>query len=114
MGQKVTKNQIETQEAWTSVTYQNSWVTFGATYGGMRYMKDSLGFVHLEGLMKSGTMGQVAFTLPTGYRPGFQQYLLCASNGGSGIIDLATNGTVTPQIGSNASFGINVVFKAEN
>ena len=50
------------QEAWITPTLIN-----GAD-GTIRYMKDSLGFVHIEGLLNRGTSGPY-LRLPVGYRP---------------------------------------------
>ncbi len=102
------------QQAWQTLSLNGSWVPFGGAYIAPRYMKDSLGFVHVEGLIKSGTMGTVAATLPAGYRPGGQHYWGSASSGAIGIADVATNGTITPQVGSNGSFMMDYIFKAEN
>jgi len=102
------------QEAWQNATLTNGWVHFGGAYANVSYMKDSLGFVHLRGIMKSGTMGQVAFTLPVGYRPGAQIYQISASNGSVAICDIAASGTVTPQVGTNPSYSVDgITFRAE-
>ena len=49
--------------------FQNSWVNFTAGYSTAAFRKDSLGYVHLKGSVKSGTLDTICFTLPTGYRP---------------------------------------------
>ena len=62
-------------EAWHEIgatgqpAFQNGWVYAGAPYNTCAFRKDGFGFVHLKGVMKSGTIGSVAFTLPAGYRP---------------------------------------------
>lgn len=61
--------------------YQNGWVAYGAPFGGLKFMKDPHGFVHLGGLTQSGSAATaVMFTLPAGYRP--------LSFGGSAIDDV--------------------------
>lgn len=50
-------------------TLLNSWVNFGSVYLDAGYYKDSLGRVHLQGLIKNGTVPNNAFVLPVGYRP---------------------------------------------
>lgn len=57
--------------SWNTLTLQNSWVTYDATYGPCQYYKDALGIVHLRGLIKNGTTstGTVIGNLPSGYRP---------------------------------------------
>jgi hypothetical protein len=89
-------------EAWTSVTFTNSWVDYGG-YAPTAYRKDANGYVHLRGLIKSGTLGSSAFTLPTGYRPYYNMIFMGHSNVSStwglannGRFDVASTGTVTP------------------
>ena len=68
----------EIDDEWVEVDggigFQNSWVNFGSTtsdYANAAYYKDQYGFVHLQGMVKSGTIGSSSpiFTLPSGYRP---------------------------------------------
>ena len=56
-------------QAWSDTTYQNSWVSYDPATYPAQYMKDSFGFVHLRGTVKSGTLNQAIFTLPVGFRP---------------------------------------------
>ncbi len=58
-------------EAWTAVTFENSWVndTADANFPPATYFKDILGHVHVRGRVKSGTLAATAFTLSSGYRP---------------------------------------------
>jgi hypothetical protein len=62
------------QEGWHNVLggvgFENSWVDFDATtFFPAGYFKDTLGIVHLRGLVKSGTVNQPMFHLPADYRP---------------------------------------------
>lgn len=59
------------QEDWQYPTLLNGWVNFDSSYTPVRFMKDSMGFVHLEGMVKNGTttIGTPLFILPVGYRP---------------------------------------------
>lgn len=108
-------NKILTQSSWTAVTFQNSWVDFGGTAQTCAYLKDSMGFVHLKGLMKSGTIGAVAFNLPAGFRPLAFARFGSISNGSFGAIDLSAAGDFTPAAGSNTSFSLDgITFRAEN
>lgn len=102
------------QQAWQPLTLSNGWAAFGGMYVAPRYMKDSLGFVHVEGLIKGGTMGQIAATLPAGYRPSAAHYWGSASSGVIGIADVTASGTITPRVGSSGSFMMDYIFKAEN
>jgi hypothetical protein len=62
-------------EPWTNVTtFTTPWrhyQTGSSAYGYVRYFKDYIGFVHLEGVAETtGTpTGPTIFNLPAGYRP---------------------------------------------
>jgi hypothetical protein len=60
---------LTVQPPWNNVSYVNSWTTFNASFEDAQYMKDTLGFVHVRGIVKDGTSGTTVFTLPAGYRP---------------------------------------------
>jgi hypothetical protein len=69
---------------WTEVSsFQNSWVNYGTGYTTAAYCKDQFNFVHLKGMIQSGTSGLAAFTLPAGYRPSsICSFLSCNSDSG--------------------------------
>jgi hypothetical protein len=52
--------------------FQNSWTNYGGTWGPARFKKIG-GEVILQGLVAGGTNGAVGFTLPAGYRPGYDE-----------------------------------------
>ena len=60
----------KTQEAWITPTLLNGWYTIRPEEPP-QYMKDSLGFVHFRGVVAKGTgaTSNVAFQLPSTYRP---------------------------------------------
>lgn len=94
-------------------TFSNSWTNFGSGWLSASYMKDSLGFVHLEGAIKSGTSGLTAFTLPSGYRPTATIQFATASNAALGLLSVGSNGDVIPT-GSTTHFALNgVSFRAD-
>ena len=95
--------------SWIVPTLLNSWVSYGAPYDTEGYRKDGQGFVHLKGLIKNGTAtaGTVLFTLPTGYRPANTALFDTQSNGTTGRVDVANNGNVTIQAGTNAWISLN-------
>jgi hypothetical protein len=66
--------------------FQNGWVNYGDTFQPAAFYKDNQGIVHFEGMLKSGTIGTVIFTLPTGYIPARYKYFCCATNNGSGSV----------------------------
>lgn len=102
-----------TQPAWTAPTLLNSWVNFGSPYDTAAYMIDTLGFVHLKGMVKSGTVGAPIFALPAGYRPAANCIFAIDSNSAYGNIWIESGGNVTINTGSNtwAALG-GITFKA--
>ena len=112
--QKINSAQIKDQEAWVAPTLLNSWVNYGGTASTVGYMKDSMGFVHLKGLVKTGSPGTVVFNLPAGYRPGSYLRIAIIASGTYGNLDIQTSGDVTPTVGSSTFTGLDgVTFKAE-
>lgn len=90
-------------EEWIAVSsFSGTWVNFDATRVAS-YYKDATGRVHLEGVIKSGTIGTAAFTLPEGYRPrnGTKSFVV-DSNAALGQVTVSTAGVVTPTVGNNA------------
>lgn len=77
--------------------FSNSWVNYAGGYAPAAFWRDPLGLVHLRGLIKDGTVGQAAFTLPPGFRPKENEVFGTVSNGAIGRVDVLTDGTVTPQ-----------------
>lgn len=88
-----------TTPAWTNVVYRSGsgWMDYSSNFNGAQYMKDANGFVHLRGLVKSGS--GIMFTLPSGYRPLkwliFTQYSNTTS--WSCRLDVYATGEVGPQ-----------------
>lgn len=76
--------------------FTNSWVNYGSPYSNAGYIMRPDGWVALIGVIKSGTLGSSAFTLPPGFRPSKLQSLLTLSNGAAGRVDIGADGTVTP------------------
>jgi hypothetical protein len=56
-------------DTWHPVTFQNGWTNYGSPYAPAAYTITEDGWVHLRGLVRSGTPGAAVFTLPVGYRP---------------------------------------------
>lgn len=89
-------------EDYITASYTNSWVDYNATtHNVAQYFKSLDGFVRIRGVVKSGSMNQSVFTLPTGYRPSKKMIFSVASNGAFGIVEIGTDGLVTPTIGNN-------------
>lgn len=85
------------QQGWQTVTLRNGWQNYGSIYNQAGFFKDSMGIVHLKGLVKNGT-AKTVFTLPQGFRPTKQEiHAVCAYGPSSyviGRIDILTNGNV--------------------
>lgn len=84
--------------------FENSWVNYGSGWGEAAMWRDPLGFVHLRGLIKSGTVGTQAFLLPPGFRPGTNETFPTISNGAVGRVDVLTDGQVEPVSPSNNTY----------
>jgi hypothetical protein len=81
--------------------FTNGWVSYGAPYSNASYIKRPGGWVELIGVIKNGTVGSAAFTLPPGFRPISSKPLATMSNGVFGRVDIGSDGTVTPISPSN-------------
>lgn len=91
-----------TTTPWTAVTaFLNGWVNFGGADQVAQYRKDSLGQVHVRGIIKNGTIGLAAFTLPVGYRPLATQRFAVPSNNAFGYAQVDSGGNVSVPVGSN-------------
>jgi len=98
---------------WTAPTFQNSWVNYGDIYETAGYIKDALGFVHIRGLVKSGTANTTIFTLPVGYRPNKSEIFTVMANQAICRLEVSANGTVAHSVGTNAWVSLaGITFKA--
>jgi len=94
--------------------FLNGWVNDGtAGYGTAAFRKLPSGLVQVKGLIKTGGIGQVAFTLPAGYRPIENRLFGVASNAAFGQVNVFANGNVTPVAGSNVDMALDFSFFAE-
>lgn len=89
---------------WTDVTFTNSWVNFGAPFFNGGYAVDEVGHVRIRGVIRNGTLNTPAFTLPAGMRPAARLAIATISNNGIGRVNIHTDGTVVPEINSNAFY----------
>lgn len=74
------------QGIWTYAALQNGWGDLdSAIYGVASYLKDSLNFVHLRGVISGGTTTDAItlFTLPEGLRPIRAQIFSTSTNNGT-------------------------------
>lgn len=85
-------------------SFTNSWVNFdnssaspgGGTNRDAGFYKAG-GRVYLTGVIKTGTSGTSAFTLPAGYRPKASLGRSVFASGGNAQVVVAADGTVSPQ-----------------
>ena len=115
---KINSSQIQPQEAWKTPSFVNGWVDYGSAFGSPGYYKDSLGNVHIRGLIKSGTSstGTTMFTLPVGYRPSLNYIFTCPKVGGDYYeLRVLTSGAVAvgDRVASPTWSSIAVTFRAE-
>jgi hypothetical protein len=104
------------QENWKDASLVNGWQRYNNTFDTAGYFKDSMGIVHLRGLVKSGTIGgeKPIFTLPKGYRPNLREvHVVCTWNDASGRVDIAKNGQVIPVAGNKTWISLyGITFRA--
>lgn len=112
---------VTVDTAWNEVgaagkpSFENSWVNSdSSTQATAAYRIDALGYVHLKGLVKDGTVGDYAiFTLPAGYRPEKISRFATTSFGAFGEVSVRTTGMVRLLVGNNAYSSLDgITFKA--
>ena len=81
---------------WNTVSsFSNGWSDFGSPWGSVQYSKDNIRVVRLTGVVKNGTIGARAFSLPAADRP--HQDIMFASSVSAGYAEvqvIASNGDV--------------------
>lgn len=96
-------------------TLLNGWIEVGSVYHKLRYYKDSLGYVHIEGGV-NGTNGTnaVIFNLPAGYRLLSYNYAPVSVNLLSAATQLAAV-TIRDSVATNfrGTIFLNIVYKPE-
>ncbi|MFC1783955.1 hypothetical protein ACFL02_10320, partial [Planctomycetota bacterium] len=108
------------QEGWQPPVFENSWVNLGSGFNPAGYFKDSMGVVHLRGVVKDGTINYAIFTLPSGYRPEYREVhatVTYDSSDGNAMarVDVLSNGVVVASKGNNAYVTLDgITFRAEN
>lgn len=113
----VPKLTVASVDAWTAVTFQNSWANFFNTHATAAYRKLPDGSVEVKGLVTKSTTptaGEVIFTLPVGFRPLETRMFPTISNNALGRVDVLNNGNVVFSLGSNVWFSLQTIrFTAE-
>jgi hypothetical protein len=111
---RVTGTSVLAQSAWIAVTFQNSFANLNALpQTQCAYMKDSMGFVHLQGVITNSSTQSytVAFTLPAGFRTSTYRNFLGATSGSAvnNNINLPPGGNVNLVIAANQWVDLGVV-----
>jgi len=94
---------------WVAPSLLNSWADYGggSGYCPTGYCKDGTGFVHIRGIVTSGTASNNIFVLPTGYRPAYREVFPSISyTSPTGVyvaaqVDVLADGSVYPVYVSN-------------
>jgi phosphomevalonate kinase len=99
------------QEPWNEVgdniygvDFENSWTNFDSNRK-VRFFKDTLGIVHIDGIASAGAVGTTIFTLPEKYRPdnaGDKLHFPVTSNDAFGQVLINVDGSVTSNVGAAA------------
>lgn len=96
------------QEAWIAPTLATDWSNYGGIFNTVGYYKDTLGRVHLRGLINytGADASSTAFILPAGYRPAFKEVRIGHAFNGSafalGRIDISAAGAVSKEVPSGS------------
>jgi hypothetical protein len=111
-------------EAWHLVgaagepPFLNDWANGGGGFAPLRFYKDQLGIVHIQGTIATPGITNHVFTLPPGYRPAFglrfRTDSCCPAAVYGGSFYVLADGTVTKQQGSYDNVSLDgIAFRAE-
>lgn len=111
------------EQDWQAVTLFNGWQHYDAVFPGSNlsppgYWKDSLGVVHLRGIIASGVLNAAIFSLPSGYRPEYTEIHTGMSGDSNAIyslarIDISAAGVVLAQSGGTDYLSLDgITFRA--
>jgi len=105
---------VATVDTWHDVTdFEYGWVNYGFNYAPAGYTVDSDGYVHLQGAVKSGSVGDTIFTLPEACRPRYNHSFAVDSNNLLGVCDVLKEGFVVASAGNNTHFALDgVIYEA--
>lgn len=95
--------------AWAAPALLNGWADLGGIWQVAQYRKVG-DVVQIRGVIAGGTIGLAAFVLPVGFRPPAALVFATDSNLAFGQFSIAANGTVTPNVGAAAYFGLQASF----
>jgi hypothetical protein len=107
-----TATNLEAPEAFHTVgaagqpPFENGFVNFGGGFETAGFYRDRQCVIHLKGVITGSS--NVAFTLPTGFRPAESTFSSIPATGETGNLEVRTNGTVevsSPTAGAK-NFGL--------
>jgi len=88
--------------------FENSWVNYDSVnYATAAFRKDALGFIHIKGMVRSGSLPGTIFTLPAGSRPAKPVYFAVASYDAYGQVWIGLDGPVQAGVGNNGWLSLN-------
>jgi hypothetical protein len=93
--------------AWTNLALMNTWAPYGDGYAPPSYAKDTLGVVHLRGLVRGSTASQVTIAvLPAGFRPkyNFESVVACGGSAPCTLLVKTTGEMLFEAIFPNSSW----------
>lgn len=100
----VTAKKLARQPKFIDATLEPGFTNLGLGFRPAGFMKDTLGFVHLRGVMNCPDGENTAFTLPPKYRPGQNEAGPLGVGGqAGGNLQVFTDGRVLPFLPSGAS-----------
>ncbi|KGP79326.1 MULTISPECIES: hypothetical protein [unclassified Paenibacillus] len=104
--------------AWITPTLLNGWTLSSNGAFPAQYYKDSLGFVHVNGIITGGVSNTVVFILPTGYRPKMSNripsIIMSGTNAFVAYLDVNASGNVIANFPTQSThLTINISFLAE-
>lgn len=95
--------------SFTDAVYENSWETYSGSHNNAGY-RVSGKTVYFRGLVKSGTVPSVIFTLPIEIRPTKQLLISTISENAFACFEVNNDGSVKARVGSNGYFSLEGCF----
>ena len=103
--EKSNVKEVISSNKWYAVVLENSWVAYNVANNAPQYMIDNNKFVHLRGILKSGSpVSADMFSLPQGFRPAFGEVFAGAASGGFCGISVDADGDVRAYTGGSATY----------
>ena len=101
-GWVLTQRGIAPTGEWAEPALTSGWGNYGNMHAPAGYRMHPGSLVEVQGVVKNGSVGQAAFALPAGYRPGYRHiFPALGSDNGIARCDVTQDGLVTPITGAN-------------